>query len=272
MIKINVFITKNYMMFAELFLKSLKKFNGQHIPVLFNTINLSDKDIDNLHSLYSNINISNKNLTTEEIYLETGITKKQFKACENQCINRDKKSNIINKKIATRYKQFIAVNQRVRSSLQDAVDWCNQGDLLVHFDADTFINGSLDSLFEFMLEHDISIRARLNEEYLNKRFLISLFSLTISPVINEFISCWYRHIDNVDLFDRPKGYGQTSFFYAYEEMKEKLSWGNLIDIVDDRSFDSIVVKSSMLKQYSKSKDLYVNNLNTIELCERRLNG
>ncbi len=271
MIKVHVFFTNSYLKFAELFLKSFRKFNHTSIPILCSTRNLNNENINSLYKLYKNLTIINEEMLFDDIQPILNMTNEQYTACIDLCVNRHRyQKSPVTKAVGTRYKQFIAVNERVRKSMSQAFDWCDEGDVLVHFDADTFINGSLDELFKFMSNYDICIKNNINQRLDHKKFLISLVSFRINYITYEFLDTWHKYIDDVHLSDRTKGYGQASFYYTYKHLKKKISIGDISHLINDRDLNSIVIKSSMLKKFSESKDLYSDNITTFELCERRL--
>jgi hypothetical protein len=54
---------------------------------------------------------------------------------------------------------------------------------------------------------------------------------------NLFLDRWIKYIDDVPLLERPKKYGQTSFYYAYRDLKYDIRFGDL------SKFDHFIKKS-----------------------------
>ena len=43
----------------------------------------------------------------------------------------------------------------------------------------------------------------------------------------KFMKKWVEYIDQKPLYEKPLGYGQTSFYLAYLDLEKELTWGNV---------------------------------------------
>jgi hypothetical protein len=191
--------------------------------------------ISDLKSRYNNLVIINEEADYEKDANVLGISVDDFKRSKKVFEQRD----VVDRnygKYNLLYKQFISVNNRYRNSILDAMKTCNNESLLVHFDADTIIKDNLFDMFNYMNQHDVCIKFRHNA-MVDRKVLGSLLSFKVNSKSYNFLNTWIKYIDDVPLKSRQKKYGQTSFYYAYRDMKSHMKFGDL------SKFDRLIKKS-----------------------------
>jgi hypothetical protein len=221
-------------------MKSFKEFHGQRLPIILTVRYVNDGIIKDLYNNYKNLTVINEESNYEDDANILGISIEEFMKSKKVFEQRD----TVNRSYGNYnllFKQFISVNNRYRNSIKKAMSKCNKGDLLIHFDADTRIKSNLNKMFSYINKYDICIKFRL-KSILERRVLGSLISFKINDDSYRFLNVWKKHIDAVDLHDRPKRYGQISFYYAYNELKQKTTFGDL------SRFDNLIEKTYRGKQ------------------------
>ena len=155
----------------------------------------------------------------EKISKETSISTRLLKKYKWQVESRFVRSKSIIRK------QFISVEDRYRNSLQEAFNIC--GDHVIHMDVDSFINQPLDPLFDIVQSSDVSLIFRLNQT-LRMKIFGCLMGFKFGLEAQTFLDTWRKHIDAVPLVKKPRGYGQTSCFLAYDELAHSdIRWGRI---------------------------------------------
>ncbi len=220
---IHSYMTDGFFDFGKALLKSFKKHHGETMTFLLTTRDLNDSQIDELHSLYKNLIVSNDQIDMEALSRETGRTVKELERYKWQV------ENIHVKQESVIWKQYISVEDRYRNSLQDAFSIC--GDAFVHMDVDSYINKRLDPLFKIVRSNDVSLIFRLNQPMRLKIFGC-LMGFRFGPKADLFLETWRKRIDAVPLNKKPRGFGQTSCFIAYNTLssplrKEDIKWGRI---------------------------------------------
>jgi len=232
---IHSYATDGYFPWLEFFLKSFKYFNGEDLKVVFTTRNLNDKQIEKLYSMYKNLVIDNEELNFQKIAERASITVEQLKQMkdhiEAKCISNN----------TLKWKQFASVEDRYRNSIFDTINKHGE-DFVLHFDADTYIREPLTEIFDFVSNHDISIKFRWKSK-LNRKVVGGLIGFKVGTT-NAFFKCWRKHIDAIPLHSKPRGYGQTTFWLAYQEMKDKYKWGDMpMHFISPRKRDNDIMWS-----------------------------
>ena len=97
-----------------------------------------------------------------------------------------------------------------------------------------YFRNKITELTDFIQKNDISIRFRLkkpNKPSKNisesRKVLGNIIGFKICDRVYNFLNTWKKHIDAIPLYEKPKGYGQTSFYYAYKEHLKDIKWGDL---------------------------------------------
>jgi hypothetical protein len=212
-------MTDGFFDFGKILLQSFKKHHGEDITFFLSTRDLSEQQIDELYSLYRNLIVSNEQIDMEKLSKETGISTRLLKKYKWQVESRFVKPKSVI------WKQFISVEDRYRNSLQEAFNIC--GDHVIHMDVDSYINRPLHPLFKLVENNDVSLIFRLNAP-LRMKVFGCLMGFKFGPEADTFLETWRKHIDAKPLIKKPRGYGQTSCFLAYDELKKSnINWGRI---------------------------------------------
>jgi hypothetical protein len=215
-------MTDGFFDFGKALLMSFKRHHGESMTFLLTTRDLNDSQIDELHSLYKNLIVSNEQIDMEALSRETGRTIKELKKAKWQV------ENVYVKPESIIWKQYISVEDRYRDSLQDAFSICGEG--FIHLDVDSYINRRLDPLFKIVRSNDVSLIFRGGPMRL--KIFGCLMGFKFGPKADLFLETWRKKIDAVPLQKKPRGYGQTSCFIAYDTLasplrKEGIKWGRI---------------------------------------------
>ena len=216
---IHSYLTDGFFDFGKALLLSFKKYHGESILFMLTTRDLSETQIDQLYDLYKNLIVHNDRIDMEALSEQTGIGVKDLNKYKWQV------EKVYVKRESIIWKQFISVEDRYRNSLQDAFNIC--GDHFIHMDVDSFINQPLDPLFDIVQSSDVSLIFRLNQTPRMKIFGC-LMGFKFGLEAQTFLDTWRKHIDAVPLVKKPRGYGQTSCFLAYDELAHSdIRWGRI---------------------------------------------
>lgn len=219
---IHSYLTDGFYEWAKLFIDSFKYHHGESYILVLTGRNLDEDQINELRSRYRNIIVENKEIDFKSLSKRTGVTKKELKNAKYE-IENDR----IKTRHGTLWKQFISVEDRYRNSIIDILNRFNPSYML-HMDIDTYFRGKIDELFKIIKQNDVSIRFRLDRVREDRKVLGNIigFNNTTNKSI-QFLNTWIDYIDKFYLLDKPKGYGQTSFYYAYLDMKNKIKFGDI---------------------------------------------
>lgn len=217
---IHSYLTDGLYNWAEIFVESFRFYHGDEHKIFLSTRDLNDKQIDKLKSLYPNIHISNKPLNLNRIAKRAKLTVNQILKLKNHIEN-----NAVTKKTFI-WKQAISVEDRYRNSIVEAMKAYPDEDYLIHFDIDMYFRVQLEQLFEIIRNHDISIKFRLASK-INRKVMGGLIGFKLNNKTMKFMHRWIYHIDDLPLYKKPLGYGQTSFYLAYCDLKDELKWGHV---------------------------------------------
>jgi len=216
---IHAYLTSGFFPWAELFLKSFKYHNGEDMKVILSTRGLTRHQVTLLKRLYKNIDIQNKNFSIQEFAKKAGVTQSQLlkfkKQVEEEHVTERNKV----------WKLMIAADDRVKS-VRDTLKKNLDQDYMFHSDIDMYFRGELTPLFDFIKQHEISIRLRLKSKP-NRKTMIGIQGYKINRKSLQFLNRWIYHVERVSPKDRPMGYGQTACYYAYNEFKNKTAWGSV---------------------------------------------
>lgn len=216
---IHAYLTSGFYPWAKIFVESFKFHNGEDVKMVLSTRGLTEKQINTLKSIYKNLDIQNDEFPIADMAKKAGIDKKKLLEHKKEV---EEKHVTPQNKI---WKLMIAADDRVKSVygvMKQNID----EDYMLHFDIDIYFRTPIDDLVKFARQHDICIRLRLNSEP-NRKTMIGVQCYRIGDKALDFLQRWISYIDAVKPQDRPLGYGQTSCWYAYEEVKNSCKWGSV---------------------------------------------
>jgi hypothetical protein len=247
---IHAYLTDGFYGWGELFLKSFKLYHGEEHKVFLCTRDLTESQIGNLKTLYSNIHVSNKKLDFGAIAERARLTVPELKVMKN-CIENEPGAVKLN----FLWKQAISVEDRNRNSITE--------DYLIHFDIDMYFRKNLQELFDHIKNRDITIKFRFNKSEPRRKVMGGLIGFKICEKTRQFMDCWVHHIDAKPLYEKPIGYGQSSFWFAYCDMKNEIHWGDIeLKYISNKFLDTDIIWSANTGRQSKQEIL--------ELCKQDL--
>ncbi len=233
---IHTYLTNGMLDWGKLFLESFKYHHGEEYKIVMDTRDLNDKQIKQLKKIYGNLQVKNKKLDYNKIAKRAKETKDNIlrykKKVENDKIKKENKV----------WKLYISIEDRYRNTIWEAMEENQDEDFLIHIDIDMYIRQRLDSLFDIVRNHDISIRFRdkpHKEVNVNRKVLGNIIGFRVCQETFDFLRTWIHYIDDVPLHEKPKGYGQISFYYAYLEHKH-LNWGNIPSIAKPKADNALI--------------------------------
>jgi len=252
---VHAYFTDGFYPWAEIFLKSFKLHHGSDMPIVFSTRDITTDQTNNLYNIYDNLQIKNSSLSIEDMCKISGLSKDKLLKFKKQVetVHVTNKNKI--------WKLMIAADDRVKSTF-DVLKEYQHEDYMLHFDIDMYFKSQITNLIEFVKEHDISIRLRLASKP-SRKTMIGVQGYKTGPIPLEFFKRWIKYIDDVAPKNRPLGYGQTSCYYAYEEIKDKCKWGSI-----PRKFISPKMSESDVVWSANTKDGKTKNL---EKCQKDFN-
>lgn len=218
---IHTYFTNGMFEWAKFLLTTFKHFHGEEIPFLLSSRDLSSSQFVELHKTYKKMILINKPLDLDDMSKRTNVSKENLLKYKKEI-----ETDHIKDKGTTLWKQLISVEDRYKNSILEAMDIFLGGKYMLHMDVDMYIRGHLRELFELITQHDISIRFRLKSKP-NRRVQGGIIGFRLGDKAQEFMRKWIHYIDLINIKDKPAGYGQTSFYMAYENLKDKYSWGDV---------------------------------------------
>ena len=199
---------------------ALPIYHGSEHMIYLCTRDLNEEQIIKLKSLYSNIIISNKEINFDLISKRANMSKEKIlelkKHIETDAVTKN----------TFLWKQAISVEDRYRTSIVEAMDNYPNEDYLIHFDMDMYFRKPLHDLFETIRNNDISIKFRLKSK-ISRKVMGGLIGFRICKETREFMNRWIYYIDKIPLYEKPLGYGQSSFYYAYKDLEKEYKWGQV---------------------------------------------
>lgn len=216
---IHSYFTDGFFPWAKLFLESFGFHNGQYLPVKLDAINLKKERVEELYSLYDNLEVFEHTMDLKKIAEEHNIGHKKLlehkETIEKLHITPAAKS----------WKLLVAGDLRikaVRSMLDRA-----PGEDILHFDIDTYIRADLTDLMNLVSSNDVCVRFRLDRPDENRKVLIAVMGYKNNERSRAFLDEWIEVIESKDLKNRPIGWGQTSYYRAYIDCKDNHKWGDV---------------------------------------------
>jgi hypothetical protein len=217
---IHSYLTDGFYGWAELFVESFAFHHGHEHKIYLSSRDLTIEQADKLKSLYPNLVIRNKILDINAIAKRAKSTPENILKLKNHIEN-----DAVNKKSFI-WKQAISVEDRYKTSIIEVMKHFPDEDYLIHFDIDMYFRKPLTDLFEIIKSNDITIKFRLKSK-LNRKVMGGLIGFKINKLTMKFMKRWVYHIERIPLYQKSLGYGQTSFYYAYMDLQDKLKWGNV---------------------------------------------
>lgn len=223
---IHSYLTNGFVDYAKLFLESFKYHNGEKYKMVLTTRDVGKKHRDEFRSIYNNIDIINGHIDYELIAKRTGFSVEEIKRYKHQV---EQSSITFKMKKPLRWKQYISIEDRYRNSIVEVMEkYKGKEDYLIHFDSDMYIREPLDFLFDLVQKNDFTIMFRLNRGPEWQKIFGCLLGIKIDEKGFKFMETWRKHIDAYPLNKKPDGYGQTSCYYAYRDLKDDgYKWGNI---------------------------------------------
>lgn len=216
---IHSYLTDGFFPWAELFVESFKFHNGEDIPMILCTRNLTEDQVDKLYSLHNNITIHNSHINLKKLAKKLGIGYEELLKHKRQI----EKEHIT--RASLMWKQYTSADQRIRTIYEVMKENTHQ-DYMVHWDIDMYIRGKLDDLFNIVTTHDVSIRFR-NKPREHRKVMGGLIGFKINDHVFKFMERWIKYLDDVPIPKRQVGYGQTSFYYAWRDLRKRYNWGHI---------------------------------------------
>ena len=255
---IHSFFSDGLYPWAELFLDSFKKYHGdvEH-KIAFKTIGLSKNQIIKLHDRYDNLNIDNINYDMEHYANLLNTTIKELKWMKEEIEHGDDKR--IN---SYKWKILMSVEERYRKSIPEAIRKYRNEKYMLHSDIDMYFNKNIEPILETVKSHDICAETRtwgvksLEDSTKIAGGLIGI-NMT-SDLAEQFIGVWCGFIDSIPTHKKPREFGQTSLYYAYDSMKNKqgFKWGKF---TSEREFSMFKKKNAFI--WSGNRGVADKNLN-----------
>ena len=232
--------------FAETFLDSLKFHHGDDIHLILETLGLSDSQINRIKSSYGNLDLRNRPIDMERYAQILGVDIETLHRWKNEV------ENVVTSNENYRWKILMSVEERYRNVPRIAQEARAAGyRILLHTDIDMYFRKCLENFIDIVRYHDISITFR-EENPENSRVLGAYMGFSLNDKSEKFLKSWATQIDSIAPKDKPRGFGQTSFYRAYLEHKETCNWGRL----------DLLPKSPIIsKNRDPNADIWIGNSN-----------
>lgn len=221
---IHSYFTDGLYRWAVLFLKSFRKFHDEDIKIIFTTKDLDFDKRNLLKSLYPSLEIRNQQIDYQDFSVRTKKNIEEIKQMKHDTEHGS---------FSVLWKQFISVEDRYRKSIIDVIEDYIQTEHthMLHLDIDMYFRGNIGELFKIIESNDISIffRSKTDKKYKNecRRVLGSVIGFKLEEKIKGFMDVWFKHIDSIPLIEKPRAFGQTSFYRAFLETQHKFKFGNI---------------------------------------------
>jgi len=262
---IHSYLTDGFFGWAKIFVRSFVHYHGDEHKIVLSTRDLTNTQIHQLKQIYPKVVVYNKFLNYEQIAKRARVSVERIKELKNHIENKAVTNNTF------LWKQAISVEDRYKLSILETMRKNPKEQYLVHFDIDMYFRDRLDPLFEIVMKNDISIKFR-KKSRINRKVMGGLIGFKISPKTKHFMRRWVFHINRIPLYNKPLGYGQTSFYYAYLEMENKLKWGDVPSkYISPRFLDTDVIWSGNTTD-GKAKNLLKCQTDFRKIIRRKNNA
>jgi hypothetical protein len=221
---IHTYFTDGFYKFGKIFIESFKSFHGEEMPMIATTRNLTDEQIAEVESMYKNVTVLNRKINMKSVSKRAKQninTLLKYKQQIEYVHIRRRSGNVV-------WKQYISVEDRYKTSILEAMGYAQGEEYMMHIDADSYIRKSLDPIFDIIKKNDVSLIFRLDRPKKNRKIFGTLSGYKLGGKATRFMNKWVEHIDAVPLHLKPVGYGQTSCYYAYRDLKgSNIRWGTI---------------------------------------------
>lgn len=214
---IHSFVTDGYYDFAISLIESFKKHHGESIPFLLHSKNLSDEQIGQLYSRYKKLTVKNSNIDWDWLQEASQMDKEQLQKGKTQV---EKLGNRYMSKEFYHWKHYISIYSRYRDAIAEAFDFAGDGEHILHLDIDLFISKPIDTIFNLIKLADVSLLLRPSYDPEWRKVYGCILGFTVNQKSREFHEKVCEHIHSPDFLNIPKGWGQTVFWRAYNDLKD----------------------------------------------------
>jgi hypothetical protein len=220
---------------GKVFLDSLATVMKDAAPLMWlDTMGCQPHEVDELKNYYprERLHIVNRKLPMRDWAAQIGIPLGELKEYKRQCEQR----YVSNKNRV--WKLMVAGDHRVKSLRRllfmpdliphkDTPDWDTTVNFVAHFDIDTLFRRPLNRIPEMMEKADIWLKLRPNNPIVKARITIDVILVKPTDRVRDFFNRWVHYINRIPPKQRPLGYGQTSCWLAFEEVKDRLNYASL---------------------------------------------
>ena len=232
--------------FAETFLDSLKFHHGDDIYLILETLDLSDSQVIRLKSSYGNLDLRNRPIDMERYAQILGVDTETVHRWKNEV------ENIVTSDENYHWKILMSVEERYRNVPRIAKEARAAGyKILLHTDIDMYFRKPLDDFIDIVRSHDVSIKFR-EESHKHTQVYGACMGFSLNDKSEKFLESWANQIDSIAPKNKPRGFGQISFYRAYLEHKETCNWGR---------FELLHKSLEFSKGRNPDADIWVGNSN-----------
>ena len=223
---VHSYFTEGYYGWADLFLRSLKKTNGENLKVILSTRNLDDNRQSKLYDIYPNLTIRSGDLSYKDMAKRAKVNKKTLLQYKNQVetvkVNKDNKV----------WKLMVAAEDRLKEIYMTLNKYKES---MLHVDIDTYVTKDISPILKTVEENHFTTRWRFEKQikrdghvkYENRATLISVQGYDGSNESILFLYDWIKTLCSVPAHKRPTGFGQTSCYRTYLMYKDTLKFGDV---------------------------------------------
>jgi len=215
---IHSYATDGFLSFAKTLILSLKKQHGESIPFILHTKDLKPEQIEQLYDLYRNLTVKNSETDWKWLEKQTHMKYVDLLTGKNQV---EQMGNRYMSTAFSHWKHYISIYSRYRDAIAEVMDSMEDGDTLLHLDADLYINKNIDTIFNLIKLADVSLLLRPNYNPEWRKVYGCILGFTINDQSRKFMDRVRYHINTPKFTDIPKGYGQIVFWRAYTELKDR---------------------------------------------------
>ncbi len=222
----HAFFSNGLIGFARTYLESFRLHHGDEIPVVFDTRDLADGEIAELHALYPNLQVRNARLDLARLAETAEVDLATLESWKHE-VEHD-----VTTDQNFRWKLLMSVEERYRSLPEVARELRAAGhEKLVHTDIDSYFRGGLHGLFDMLDDYDVVAPIRKKKLFSGVRKKGRIWGCLIGIALNDrsewFLDEWHRRIEDLPFPSKPRGYGQLSLYDAYRACGRRVRWGNL---------------------------------------------
>jgi len=226
---INAYFTDGYIEWAKLFIKSYTYHNGEDDKMIICSRNLNSEQQVEIFGLRNNIEVRNINLDFNKLSKKAKVNKNQLLEFKKQ-VETVKVSG--NNKV---WKLMIAGDDRIKSIYNIMNNEIYEGSNLIHFDVDMYVTGKITKIIDIAENNDVSTIFRIEKQMRrrgkvfreHRAVLINIQTYKINERSRKFVKRWIKYIDDIPPIKRPKGYGQTSYYYAWKDLNKEVDFGHI---------------------------------------------